>query len=215
MAPELPKDPFCFHPSSRALLLPLHFAGDVVLRTHVRCNQGPLLCLAPSTEGAETYAICRDREDCEEDRRNTPTAAGGLPGGARVSETYRSASNVCLNLVCSRGSGQMCSAMCWGWASSARNGPRTFRELSTPSEQGRKGAVGRPAGSRVTTKAEDKEILKTLKKVRPPGHGTSARRVHAKLPRGLKKKRGEDGDPPLGRSGDDGTEEDQQVGADS
>ena len=85
----------------------------------------------------------------------------------------------------------MCSAMCWGWASSARNGPRNFRELSTPSEQGRKGAVGRPAGSRVTTKAEDKEILKTLKKVRPPGHGTSARRVHAKLPRGLKKKIGE------------------------
>ena len=43
----------------------------------------------------------------------------------------------------------------------------------------------------MTTKAEDKVILKTLKKVRPPGHGVVARRVHAALPRNIKKKVGE------------------------
>ena len=33
-----------------------------------------------------------------------------------------------------------------------------------------KGAVGRPEGSRKTTKAEDRKILSTFHKLRPPGH---------------------------------------------
>ena len=52
----------------------------------------------------------------------------------------------------------------------------------------RKRAVGRPKGWRATTKAEDKEIVKAFKKVRPPGHGVSARKVRSALPKKLKKK---------------------------
>ena len=55
----------------------------------------------------------------------------------------------------------------------------------------RKQRVGRPSGSRATSKDEDKQIIQTFKKVRPPGHGVVARKVHAALPRNLKTKVGE------------------------
>ncbi len=51
-----------------------------------------------------------------------------------------------------------------------------------------KGAVGRPEGWRKTTKAEDKVILKTFHKLRPPGHGITSRRVQSALPKGVRKK---------------------------
>ena len=47
---------------------------------------------------------------------------------------------------------------------------------------------GRPLGSRATTKAEDRNILNTFKKVRPPGYGVVARQVHAALPKTVQKK---------------------------
>lgn len=51
-----------------------------------------------------------------------------------------------------------------------------------------KGAVGRPEGSRKTTEAEDRKILATLKKIRPPGHYVDSRKIHRALPTILKKK---------------------------
>ena len=51
-----------------------------------------------------------------------------------------------------------------------------------------KGVVGRPVGSRKTTKEEDKQVLSTFKKMRPPGHGVDSRLIHSALPRTLKKK---------------------------
>ena len=50
--------------------------------------------------------------------------------------------------------------------------------------------VGRKKGWRKTTKSEDKVILKVFHKVRPPGHGVSARKVCEFLPRKLKAKIG-------------------------
>ena len=49
-----------------------------------------------------------------------------------------------------------------------------------------KGAVGRPEGWRTTTKAEDREILATLKKIRPPGCYVDSRKIHRALPKKLK-----------------------------
>ena len=51
-----------------------------------------------------------------------------------------------------------------------------------------KAAVGRKLGWRKTTKAEDKKLMKTFHKVRPPGHGVTVRRVHSALPVKIKKK---------------------------
>ena len=42
-------------------------------------------------------------------------------------------------------------------------------------------------GWRKTTKAQDKTIMKTFKKIRPPGHGVDSRKLHQALPRKLKK----------------------------
>ena len=58
-------------------------------------------------------------------------------------------------------------------------------ELSTRS---RKNPVGRPAGSRATSKQEDATIVKVFKKLRPPGCGIVARQVRAGLPAKLKRK---------------------------
>jgi hypothetical protein len=48
--------------------------------------------------------------------------------------------------------------------------------------------VGRKKGWRKTTKAEDKKLLLTFHKVRPPGHGVTSRKVHRALPLKIKKK---------------------------
>ena len=53
-----------------------------------------------------------------------------------------------------------------------------------------KNPVGRPKGSRKTTKAEDKMLLKAFHKVRPPGHGIDSRRVQKALPKKLQNKMG-------------------------
>ena len=54
---------------------------------------------------------------------------------------------------------------------------RTFKKPKSP--------VGRPLGSRKTSKAEDRKILQVFKKLRPPGHGVDSREVHDALPRKL------------------------------
>ena len=54
----------------------------------------------------------------------------------------------------------------------------------------KKCAVGRPAGARATTKAEDRVIMQTFKKVRPPGHGVDKGKIHRALPKKLKQKIG-------------------------
>lgn len=51
-----------------------------------------------------------------------------------------------------------------------------------------KGERGRPKGKRKTNKAEDRKILSTFKKLRPPGHGIDARTLHKALPVSIKKK---------------------------
>ena len=51
-----------------------------------------------------------------------------------------------------------------------------------------KDKLGRPVGSRKTTKAEDKKLLATFHKLRPPGHGVVARAVHKALPKKFKNK---------------------------
>ena len=48
--------------------------------------------------------------------------------------------------------------------------------------------VGRKVGWRKTTKAEDKQIMVTFHKFRPPGVGIDSRTIHSNLPRPLKKK---------------------------
>ena len=53
-----------------------------------------------------------------------------------------------------------------------------------------KGKRGRKKGQCKTTKAEDKKLLKTFHKVRPPGHGVDSRKVHRALPKKLQKKIG-------------------------
>ena len=52
----------------------------------------------------------------------------------------------------------------------------------------RKGPVGRPTGSKITSKEDEKKIAQVFKKLRPPGHGIVARKVHSALPRELKKR---------------------------
>ena len=52
----------------------------------------------------------------------------------------------------------------------------------------RKGQRGRPEGSNKTSKAEDKVLLDTFKKLRPPGHGVTSRRLHKALPKKISKK---------------------------
>jgi transposase len=51
-----------------------------------------------------------------------------------------------------------------------------------------KGQRGRLSGSNKTTKKEDKDIVSTFLKVRPPGHGVDSRVVHKALPQKLQKK---------------------------
>ena len=51
-----------------------------------------------------------------------------------------------------------------------------------------KRARGRRAGWRKTTKDEDKIIMSTFHKLRPPGHGVTARGLHRALPLALKRK---------------------------
>jgi len=50
--------------------------------------------------------------------------------------------------------------------------------------------TGRPAGTYKTSKAEDKKVLQTFRKLRPPGHGVDSRVVHKALPQKLQKKIG-------------------------
>ena len=45
---------------------------------------------------------------------------------------------------------------------------------------------GRKAGYRKTSKAEDKLVLQTFLKLRPPGHGVDSRKVHMSLPKKLR-----------------------------
>ena len=51
-----------------------------------------------------------------------------------------------------------------------------------------KGQQGRPAGSRKTSKAEDKALMDVFHKIRPPGHGVTSRRLHNALPKKVSKK---------------------------
>jgi len=53
-----------------------------------------------------------------------------------------------------------------------------------------KGMRGRPLGSNKTTKDEDKVLMKTFHKIRPPGHGITSRALHDALPKKLSKKVG-------------------------
>ena len=55
-----------------------------------------------------------------------------------------------------------------------------------------KGQRGRPKGARKTTKVEDKKILETFHKVRPPGCGVTARELQDKLPKKIANKIGWD-----------------------
>ena len=50
--------------------------------------------------------------------------------------------------------------------------------------------TGRRAGTYKTSGAEDKKVLQTFKKLRPPGHGVDSRVVHKALPQKLQKKIG-------------------------
>ena len=54
----------------------------------------------------------------------------------------------------------------------------------------KKGLRGRPKGSTVTTKAEDKKIIQVFHKLRPAGHYVDSRKIHNKLPKALQKKIG-------------------------
>ena len=47
---------------------------------------------------------------------------------------------------------------------------------------------GRPAGSRATTSEEDRVIMKTFKKMRPPGAYVDARIIHTNLPKKIREK---------------------------
>jgi hypothetical protein len=51
-----------------------------------------------------------------------------------------------------------------------------------------KGERGRPAGTRKTTKEEDKKVMQVFHKMRPPGSGVDSRVVHSALPKKLKSK---------------------------
>ena len=51
-----------------------------------------------------------------------------------------------------------------------------------------KGKRGRKKGDRATTKEEDKKIMKTFFKMRPPGHGVDSQVVHLALPKKIQKK---------------------------
>jgi hypothetical protein len=53
-----------------------------------------------------------------------------------------------------------------------------------------KGMRGRPLGSNKTTKDEDKVLMKTFHKIRPPGHGITSRALHDALPKKISKKVG-------------------------
>ena len=55
-----------------------------------------------------------------------------------------------------------------------------------------KGQRGRPKGSRKTTKEEDKKILQTFHRARPPGCGIDMRSLKDKLPKKLGEKIGWD-----------------------
>jgi hypothetical protein len=50
------------------------------------------------------------------------------------------------------------------------------------------GTIGRPPGSKKTTKPEDRKLMQTFKKLRPPGAGVDARAVHSALPKKIKGK---------------------------
>jgi hypothetical protein len=49
---------------------------------------------------------------------------------------------------------------------------------------------GRQEGWRKTSKAEDRQLVKTFHKVRPPGHGVTSRRLHRALPAKIREKIG-------------------------
>lgn len=57
---------------------------------------------------------------------------------------------------------------------------RTFHE--------EKGQRGRPEGDRKTTKEDETILMKTFHKIRPPGHGVTARALHQALPAKVAKK---------------------------
>lgn len=52
----------------------------------------------------------------------------------------------------------------------------------------KKGAVGCPSGFRKTTAAEDEKIMEVFHRLRPPGHGVTAKKVRKHLPKQLQKK---------------------------
>ena len=51
-----------------------------------------------------------------------------------------------------------------------------------------KGQRGRPEGSNKTTKAEDKMLMATFHKIRPPGYGVTSQILHEALPKKVSKK---------------------------
>lgn len=51
-----------------------------------------------------------------------------------------------------------------------------------------KGTRGKPPGATKTSKAENKKIMDTFHRIRPPGHGVDSRILHDALPRNLQKK---------------------------
>jgi hypothetical protein len=53
-----------------------------------------------------------------------------------------------------------------------------------------KGKRGRKVGWRKTSKAEDRSVIKTFHKVRPPGHGVDSRKIHIAMPKKLQQKIG-------------------------
>jgi len=61
-------------------------------------------------------------------------------------------------------------------------------QLAATSYRDEKGQRGRPLGWRCTSKAEDKKILATMHKMRPPGHYVDSRIVKDSLPKQLQKK---------------------------
>ena len=51
-----------------------------------------------------------------------------------------------------------------------------------------KNVRGRPMGSNKTTTDEDKKLMQTFKKIRPPGHGVTSRELHKALPKKISMK---------------------------
>jgi len=62
--------------------------------------------------------------------------------------------------------------------------------LAASTFKDKKGVRGRPLGARDTSKAEDKKLMRTFHRMRPPGYGVNSRIVHTALPRNIQAKIG-------------------------